>query len=182
MRSRQERRCRDTVAGVHVLFVCTGNICRSPTAERLAVAYAHEGGLDLTASSAGTHGLTGHAMDSTAAAVLHQLGGESSGFVARRVTPKITETADLILTMTARHRDDVLAIAPRKLRKTFTLLEAVALVSASGATTVDEIADARARTPVTDLDIEDPYRNSPDVYERIGQQIADALPAILRLS
>ncbi|MDJ0395260.1 low molecular weight phosphatase family protein [Rhodococcus sp. G-MC3] len=166
---------------MHVLFVCTGNICRSPTAERLAVAYSDEGGLDVTSSSAGTHGLVGHAMDEEAASVLHQLGGESEGFVARRLTAKIADEADLILTMTARHRDAVLAIAPRKLRRTFTLLEAASLVEVAGARTVDEVADARARHQVGALDIEDPYRRERETYELIGQQIADALPTILRV-
>ncbi|MGA9872051.1 MAG: low molecular weight phosphatase family protein [Rhodococcus sp. (in: high G+C Gram-positive bacteria)] len=167
---------------MHVLFVCTGNICRSPTAERLALAYAEEGGLELTASSAGTHGLTGHAMDPTAAMVLTQLGGSPDGFLARRITPRIADDADLVLTMTERHRDAVLALSPRKLRTTFTLLEAVALVEASGATTVPGIADARARHSVGVLDIEDPYRRETDLYEEVGQQISDALPTILRLA
>lgn len=166
---------------VHVLFVCTGNICRSPTAERLTAAYAQEGGLDVTASSAGTHGLVGHPMDPTAAAVLEQFGGEPAGFLARRLTPRIAEEADVVLTMTARHRDAVLEVAPRKLRSTFTLLEAVALIDASGATSVSELADARARHSVGTLDIEDPYRREPDVYEVVGQQIADALPGFLRI-
>lgn len=166
---------------MHVLFVCTGNICRSPTAERLTVAYARESGQELTSSSAGTHGLTGHPMDHAAATVLHQLGGESDGFLARRITPKIAGDADLILTMTSRHRDSVLAIAPRKLRATFTLLEAAGLAEASGAKTIADIADARARHSVATLDIEDPYRQEHEVYEEVGQQIADALPVILRL-
>lgn len=165
---------------VHVLFVCTGNICRSPTAERLAVAFAHERGLELTAGSAGTHGLTGHPMDPAAATVLHQLGGESEGFVARRITPRMAEEADLILTLTARHRDAVLALAPRKLRRTFTLLEAAALVEASGATSIDDIADARSKHSAPALDIEDPYTKAHEIYEAVGQQIADALPIILR--
>ena len=102
-----------TVTAVHVLFICTGNICRSPTAERLLRAYAAEGGHEVTASSAGTHGLVGHPMDPTAATVLQQLGGESDGFVARRISARIAEDADIVLAMTARHRDEVLAIAPR---------------------------------------------------------------------
>lgn len=166
---------------MHVLFVCTGNICRSPTAERLAVAYAAESGADLTASSAGTHGLTGHAMDPTAAVVLQQLGGDSDGFAARRISPKIAEDADLILTMTTRHRDDVLAIAPRKLRRTFTVLEAAGLIEASGATTLDQLAGARTHHSVDTVDIADPYTRAHEVYEAVGQQIADALPAIVRL-
>ncbi len=179
--TKQARAQAATVTAVHVLFVCTGNICRSPTAERLLSAYAREGGLEVTASSAGTHGLTGHAMDQTAAMMLTQLGGEPEGFVARRITPRIAADADIVLTMTARHRDAVLTVAPRKLRSTFTLLEARSLIEASGATTVAAVADARTRHSVDVLDIEDPYRQSQDVYEKIGQQIADALPPILRL-
>jgi protein-tyrosine phosphatase len=170
-----------TVTAVHVLFICTGNICRSPTAERLLRAYAAEGGHEVTASSAGTHGLVGHPMDPTAATVLQQLGGESDGFVARRISARIAEDADIVLTMTARHRDEVLAIAPRKLRTTFTLLEAAALVDAAGARTVEEMADARPRHVVDVLDIEDPYRQDHGRYEEIGQQIADALPIVLRV-
>ena len=56
---------------MHVLFVCTGNICRSPTAERLAVAYAARHGIaDFTSSSAGTHAVIGHPIHPDAAAVL----------------------------------------------------------------------------------------------------------------
>jgi protein-tyrosine phosphatase len=166
---------------VHVLFVCTGNICRSPTAERLAVAYANEAGVQLTASSAGTHGLTGHPMDETAAVVLRQLGGEPDGFSARRISPGIAGDADLILTMTSRHRDDVLAVAPRKLRRTFTLLEAASLAEQSGARSLDDLAAARARHAVDVVDIADPYRKPHEVYDSVGQQIADALPGIIRL-
>ncbi len=167
---------------MRVLFVCTGNICRSPTAERLAAAYAHEGGFDLTASSAGTQGLTGHAMDPTAAMVLTQLGGDPDGFVARRLTPKIAADADLVLTMTSAHRDAVLALAPRQMRRTFTLLEASGLATASDAHSIAALADARAVHRVDTLDIGDPYRREPSEYELAGELIAEALPAVLRLT
>ncbi|OZD01809.1 low molecular weight phosphatase family protein [Rhodococcus sp. 06-235-1A] len=167
---------------MRVLFVCTGNICRSPTAERLAAAFAHEGGFELTASSAGTQGLTGHGMDPTAALVLTQLGGDPDGFVARRLTPVIAADADLVLTMTAAHRDAVLAISPRQMRRTFTLLEASGLAAASGAHSVASLADARAVHHVDTLDIGDPYRREQSEYEHAGELIAEALPTVLRLS
>ncbi len=167
---------------MRVLFVCTGNICRSPTAERLAVAFAEEGGFELTSSSAGTQGLSGHAMDPTAALVLTQLGGDPDGFAARRLTPTIAADADLVLTMTAAHRDAVLALAPRQMRRTFTLLEAAGLITASGAQSVTSLADARAVHHVDTLDIGDPYRREASEYELAGEMIADALPAVLRLS
>jgi protein-tyrosine phosphatase len=167
---------------MRVLFVCTGNICRSPTAERLAVAFAREGGFELTASSAGTQGLTGHAMDPTAALVLSQLGGDPEGFVARRLTPAITADAELVLTLTASHRDAVLALSPRHMRRTFTLLEASSLAAASGARSVAALADARAVHSVETLDIGDPYRRDPSVYEEAGELIAASLPNVLRLA
>ena len=167
---------------MRVLFVCTGNICRSPTAERLAAAFADEGGFDVTASSAGTQGLTGHAMDPTAALVLSQLGGDPDGFVARRLTPAIAADADLVLAMTAAHRDAVLALAPRQMRRTFTLLEASGLVAASGAQTIASLADARAVHRIDTLDIGDPYRREASEYELAGELIAEALPAVLRLA
>ncbi|ORI24957.1 hypothetical protein BJI47_05415 [Rhodococcus sp. 1168] len=120
-------------------------------------------------------------MDQPAATVLRQLGGDDEGFVARRISPRMVEEADLILTMTSRHRDAVLGIAPRRLRRTFTLLEAAELARSSGATSLDQIADARAKHSVSTLDIEDPYKRAHEMYEEIGQQIADTLPEILRL-
>lgn len=167
---------------MHVLFVCTGNICRSPTAERLAVAFAEEGGIELTASSAGTQGLVGHAMDPNAALVLQQLGGSPDGFSARRISPAVASDADLVLTMTVSHRDAVLAAAPRQWRRTFTLLEAAGLLEKSGARSLDELADARPVHTIETLDIDDPYRRDLEVYDRVGQQIADALPELLALT
>ena len=41
---------------IAVLFVCLGNICRSPTAEAVFKKKAHDAGLDLIIDSAGTHG------------------------------------------------------------------------------------------------------------------------------
>src|SRR3954468_20311151 len=70
---------------LHVLFVCTGNICRSPTAERLALAYSAGSNFEnFTASSAGTRAVTGHPIEPVAACVLEKLGGDASDFAARR--------------------------------------------------------------------------------------------------
>ena len=98
---------------MHILFVCTGNICRSPTGERLAAAYAAENGMpELWVSSAGTRAVIGHPVHRDAAVVLDALGGDTSGFAARQLTAKIASTADLIIAMTSAHRDIVLETAP----------------------------------------------------------------------
>lgn len=89
----------DIVADVafSVPFVCSGNICRSPIAERLFLARMDPDG-PATASSAGTAGVTGAPMDARAARVLRDLGGDGEGHVARRLEPAMIAESDLILT------------------------------------------------------------------------------------
>ncbi len=133
---------------MHVLFVCTGNICRSPSGERLARAYAAEAGVSgFTASSAGTRAMVGHPIEPTAARVLAGLGGDPTKFQARRMTTALASDADLILTMTESQRDKVLAMAPARLKRTFTLREAARLGSLADAGTVEDLA--RRQTPIS---------------------------------
>ncbi|MBM4515629.1 hypothetical protein GS432_01275 [Rhodococcus hoagii] len=116
-----------------VLFVCTGNICRSPIAERLASAWsARSDTIDLTVASAGTRAVVGSPMEPKAAQVLSDLGGSPDGFVARQINPAVASSADLVLTMTEEHRDAVLKLSPRHLKRTFTLLEAAHIARALG--------------------------------------------------
>ena len=156
---------------MHILFVCTGNICRSPTAERLAAA----GG--VTASSAGTRAVIGHPVHPEAARVLRHLGGDPSGFAARQLTAKIAGAADLVVTMTRAHRDAVLELAPRQLRRTFTLTEAAELITRFSPSGVADLAGLRPHLSADQvLDVPDPIGQSPEVFDRVGAQI-DALVA-----
>lgn len=168
---------------LHALFVCTGNICRSPTAERLAIAHGQRLGLaDFTASSAGTHAVIGHPVHPSAATVLTDLGGDPAGFVARQLTPKIAAGADLILAMTRAHRDAVLEIAPSMLRRTFTLSEASRLISEKNARGIADLATLRAHLDHSErLDIPDPIGRSAEVFVEVGAQIAALMPPILEL-
>jgi len=168
---------------MHILFVCTGNICRSPTAERLAAAYAEQHGIkDVTASSAGTLAVIGHSIHPDAAIVLKKLGGDPSGFVARQLKPNIASAADLIITMTKEHRDIVLEAAPRQLWRTFTLTEAALLASMDGAETLADMAALRPQlSPNGIADIVDPIGQSPEAFATVGSKIANLLPAIVEL-
>lgn len=168
---------------MHVLFVCTGNICRSPTAERLAAAYAAERRmLDFTASSAGTRAVVGQPIHRDAAVVVGNLGGDASNFEARQFKPKMASAADLIITMTSAHRDIVLEIAPRQLQRTFTLSEAAQLASMEGADSLADLAALRPHLGANDKsDIPDPIGQSPEVFATISAQIAALLPPVLEL-
>src|SRR4051795_1365012 len=124
-------------AGVFtVLFVCTGNICRSALAERLGRAYLDEVLAEDSAAvrlvSAGTQAVVGSAMHPDSALVLRGFGGNPDGFVARQLTDGLVMDADLVLTMTRGHRRDVLTLAPRALARTFTLREAADIVHILG--------------------------------------------------
>ena len=186
---------------MHVLFVCTANVCRSPVAERLAVAWSRDllgsDGGGLRFGSAGTEPTSGRRMDPYSAAALRRLGGDPAGASSRQVTAGDLERSLLVLTMTREQRQAVLRTAPRSLRRTFTLLEAAALVAIADLREMEQLTpDARARALGSRLDavralrrsseaddITDPNGRRAAVHERVCRTIADALrPLVLVLA
>lgn len=167
-----------------ILFVCTGNICRSPTAERLAIAYNARSQThgDIEVSSAGTRAVIGHPIHHEAAAVLEKLGGQSTDFAARQLTLRIASEADLILTMTKTHRDAVLEVAPRQLRRTFTVGEAARLATDYDARNVADLSALRPQLGSHEADdIPDPIGQDAEVFATVGARIAELLPPVLAL-
>jgi protein-tyrosine-phosphatase len=88
-----------------VLFVCTGNICRSPLAETLLKRALHERNVaEVTVESAGTGAWDGAPASEGAYLVALERGLDLSGHRARLLTREIVEDASLILTMARHHR------------------------------------------------------------------------------
>ena len=90
-----------------VLFVCTGNICRSPTAEGVFRVFVEREGLTgrVLVDSAGTHGYhIGDPPDPRAVAHANRRGYDLSKLRARRVTAADFERFDLILACDSGHR------------------------------------------------------------------------------
>ncbi len=88
------------MAVTRVLFVCTGNICRSPTAEGVFRAFVARAGLAdrIEVDSAGTHGYhIGEPPDARAIAHAKRRGYDLSALRARRVAPADFERFDLVL-------------------------------------------------------------------------------------
>ncbi|SFT34052.1 protein-tyrosine phosphatase [Geodermatophilus amargosae] len=180
---------------MRLLFVCTGNICRSPMAERLAAAWARQSlegspemnGLEVV--SAGTSARHGQAMDAASARALHRVGGDPAGFTSQQLTSGLAADADLVLTMTREHRRAVLRTTPRGLRRTFTLPEAAALlgrvdqrdlVTMPLAARTRELAArldaARAyRAGSATDDVPDPIGRRAAVHDQVARTIATAL-------
>lgn len=84
----------------NILFVCMGNICRSPTAEGFLRSKLERSGLRITADSAGTHDYhIGHPPDERAVREALTFGVDLSGLRARKLVPADFTRFDLILGM-----------------------------------------------------------------------------------
>jgi sulfate adenylyltransferase len=163
-----------------VLFVCTANICRSAYAELVAAARFGDG---LALSSAGTHGWRDHPVDDAMAAELGRRGVDAAAFRSRRLTPKMIDQADLVLTATAAHRTFVLQERPAAVRRAFTLGQ---LASA-----LDEVAEdvvgkellsvARRARPTArpEDDVADPYGRGPEAAASAAAHIDAVLARVL---
>ncbi|TWE09928.1 low molecular weight phosphatase family protein [Rudaeicoccus suwonensis] len=167
-----------------MLFVCTGNICRSPFAERYAAhLYQQVGQTGWEFASAGVGALTGSGIDQFMAAELRARGVDDSGFASRQLTPAVMRTADLIVGMETAHRTYVLEEFPAFVRHTFTLVQLAKAVSAAdphehGADLVSSIGAYRPRL-TDDDDVADPYQRGPEVAARTAEHIAELLDRLI---
>jgi protein-tyrosine phosphatase len=102
-----------------ILFVCTGNICRSPTAEALLDHQLQAHGLrdqfHLDSAGVDSHHI-GHPPDARSQLVTLKNGVDMSHLRARNVAPEDFERFDLMLAMDQSHYDRLLAIKPKKSR------------------------------------------------------------------
>jgi len=113
-----------------ILVVCTGNICRSPIAEGLlrAALIARFGDAAPGVSSAGTMGLEGLAATPEGVEAARELGSDTAGHRARRVTVPMANQADLLLCMATDHRETLAGSAPELADRAFTMKELVRLL------------------------------------------------------
>lgn len=146
----------------HVLFVCTGNICRSPYAERYAALLSERANAaDWSFASAGTAALAGHDMNEHMADELAVLGGNSTDFAARQLTHDVLAEADWIVALAESHRRWVLREYSDRLRSTITLGRLGATLdeldpSLRGEDLLAAAAGIR-RAADPDQDVDDPY-------------------------
>ena len=111
--------------GHSVLFVCLGNICRSPTAEGVFRRLARDAGLEgrIRIDSAGTGGYhVGASPDARAMAAAQARGYDLASLRARKVAPEDFEQFDLILAMDEDNLEHLRGIAPESTRARLGLL------------------------------------------------------------
>lgn len=141
-----------------VLFVCTGNTCRSPLAEALFRAAATARGLPAQVSSAGTVAWPDAPASDGALLVALERGMDLNPHRARVLTPALLAEADLVLTMSASH-----------------LAQAEAQGGAGKAHLLTEYATQGAeRRPVSD-----PFGGDLPVYRATADELATLIEGVL---
>lgn len=144
-----------------VLFVCWGNICRSPMAERVARRRAEEQGLDIRIESFGVSSEeVGNPIDRRAARVLERAGYDASGHTARKIGASHIKAADLVIAAEQLHVDRLLRIAP-------------------GATNIALINDFNPDKPTGEA-LVDPWYGSEEGFEVTLADIEAAVDGVLR--
>ena len=172
-----------------VLFVCTGNICRSPTAEALARReLARYPGAPIQLSSAGSHALEGNPAASRSMLAASSRGASMERHFARELTRRRVRAADLILCMAAEHRPFVLSYDRAAANKTFLLASFARIASqwdwlATSPADLVTLAAEHAREQPGD-DIDDPLGQSSEAYaacaERLDSLITPVIAALVK--
>jgi protein-tyrosine phosphatase len=156
----------DDTADLEVIFVCWGNICRSPIAERVAEKQAAGRGIDgvrFSSAATSTEEL-GEPMDPRAAAVLRRHGYRDGDHVAHQITADELDEADLVIAMETLHID--------RMRRLGDVDAALAEDRIALLTDFDPDAEPGSGVP-------DPWYGGPEGFDGTLAAVEAAIPGVL---
>lgn len=164
---------------MHIVFVCTGNICRSTFAERYAALVDAEAGGSHHFSSVGVGAVIGAPMEELMAERLVARGGSPEGFIARQLNYDAIADADLLLPLESTHRRILIEEYPQLHGKAFVLRSAARLAS-EAPNDVDRVEWILQHRPSRTRgdSIADPYRRGPAAADEAAAQITEAIDTI----
>ncbi len=146
-----------------VLFVCTGNSCRSVMAQGLLSSLLKKKGRsDIQVLSAGVSTIGGMGPTPETVEVMNSMGVDVSRHIGQPVTPELIRHADIIFCMEEFHKEWILSGAPDAAPKTHLL------------------KNFQASRSVKDADIPDPIGRPKEVYESCLMTIRDSMDRIVR--
>lgn len=151
-----------------ILFVCTGNTCRSAMGAAIMKRLLEERGIRedaVAVKSAGIYAVDGAPASKNAVEAAAAYGADLAMHKAVRLNEEMIKTADLVLTMTGAHKSQILKMIPKEEEKVFTLKEYAGMTD-NGKTEGD-------------MNIADPYGGDIDEYRKCAQEIVLALQGIV---
>lgn len=152
---------------MNVLFVCTGNTCRSPMAEEVADDAVDRSRLkDFDFQSAGTFACEGAPASEEAIEVMHEVGLDIDKHKSRQFDKELARWADVIFSMEAKHIEEMEAMAPKQEHKMHTLLAYAAGID--------------GYPGESGYDIIDPYKEPVEDYRIARDQITQAIHKVLK--
>ena len=138
-----------------ILFVCTGNTCRSPIAQAMASYLAGKIDVTIEADSAGLMVIPGSKVSKYSVDAVTEYGIDISSHIPKAITSELLDNADLIITMTKAQKDLIIKSIPYYSEKVKNLGE----YSING-------------------DIIDPYGADFNTYKECAMQIKDAIVSL----
>lgn len=143
-----------------VLFVCSGNTCRSPMSAALFQnVWQREGvGWDIKVESAGINAMPGFPATEHGIAAMERWQIDLSQHRSKMVGEQMLLDADLVLTMTRSHKDSICRLWPQVAQRVYTMLEYVG----------------------QDGDVIDPFGGAAEHYERTASQLEHLLEPIIQ--